>query len=47
MKYGTVKEVNMDVATQKPLAVLTRVFSVMFKSWMKEPRCKKVNVPNA
>ena len=36
----------MDLATQRPLAILTRAFSVMFKSWIREPRCKEVNVPD-
>lgn len=43
VKYGNIKEINTDLATQRPLAILTRAFSVMFKSWMREPRCKEVN----
>lgn len=44
VKYGEVKEVNMNLATQRPLVALIRAFSVTFKSWMREPRCKEVKI---
>lgn len=45
VKYGEVTEVNMDLATWRPLATLTSIFSGIQKL-DERTKCKEVNIPN-